>query len=239
MKSKIYHYWNKNKKGTFQKGHNTPIEIRLKISDSIKEGYNTGKIINGFKGKHHTEETKLNKRLEKLGKPNIKTSETRKRLFREGKLIPPMLNKNHTKETKIKISLNNSYPKPKQSETMKKLYNEGKLNKNIGAKGKDNPSFNNWSSREPYGIEWSPELREQIRQRDHFRCQQCFREQDELRDKYNKKRKLDIHHIDFNKKNNNPNNLISLCHNCHAQTNFNREGWINYFQNRINGGILQ
>jgi len=41
------------------------------------------------------------------------------------------------------------------------------------------------------------------------------------------------HHIDFNKKNNNPNNLISLCRSCHGQTNFNRDNWINYFQEKI------
>jgi len=90
------------------------------------------------------------------------------------------------------------------------------------------------TSLEIYGIEFNRKLKEQIRQRDSYRCQQCFRHQSEL------KKKLMIHHIDFNKKNNNPTNLISLCNNCHSQTNFNRENWITYFQNRMveNGNIL-
>ena len=40
-------------------------------------------------------------------------------------------------------------------------------------------------------------------------------------------------YIDFNKKNNNPNNLISLCRNCHTQTQMNREDWTQYFQGKI------
>jgi hypothetical protein len=33
-------------------------EHKQKVSDSIKSGYDSGKIINPMKGKHHTEETK-------------------------------------------------------------------------------------------------------------------------------------------------------------------------------------
>ena len=40
--------------------------------------------------------------------------------------------------------------------------------------------------------------------------------------------------LDFIKNNNNPNNLISLCLNCHMQTNYNRNDWTNYFQERVN-----
>ena len=38
-------------------------------------------------------------------------------------------------------------------------------------------------------------------------------------------------HIDYNKLNCNPNNLISLCRKCHMKTNSNRDYWINYFKN--------
>lgn len=34
---------------------------------------------------------------------------------------------------------------------------------------------------------------------------------------------------DYNKKNCNPNNLITLCHKCHQKTNFNRKKWTKYF----------
>ena len=172
---------------------------------------------NGMYGKHHSNETKKKQSVCKLGKPNPKLSDTMKRLYKEGKLKV-------TKETKTKLKL-----------IMKEKYKKGELPPNVGAKGKNNPSFNNYSSFEPYGLEFNEKLREQIRARDNYRCQECFREQDELRTKTNKKYKLMIHHINFNKQNNNPNNLISLCRNCHSQTNFGRDKWTQYFQDKIRG----
>lgn len=96
-----------------------------------------------------------------------------------------------------------------------------------GKKGEAHPNFNNWSSREPYGKEFSPELKEQIRIRDNHTCQECGKIQKEL------KRKLDVHHIDYNKQNNSPSNLISLSIKCHRKTNYNRKHWTNYFKMRM------
>jgi 5-methylcytosine-specific restriction endonuclease McrA len=91
--------------------------------------------------------------------------------------------------------------------------------------GINNGNWNGGSSFEPYGLEFNDKLKEQIKQRDGFRCQECFRHQNEL------KRQLHIHHIDFNKQNNNPLNLIALCGSCHSQTQFDRTNWTNYFNN--------
>ena len=85
-------------------------------------------------------------------------------------------------------------------------------------------------------VGFNKQLKEQIRQRDNHRCQQCFRHQDELFKNTKagiRQYKLYIHHIDYNKQNNNPNNLISLCLNCHTQTNFKRDDWIEYFKERL------
>ena len=101
-----------------------------------------------------------------------------------------------------------------------------------GMKGENSPTWRGGLSFEPYGPNFNKKLKEQIRKRDQYRCQQCFRHQDELYFKNGKKYKLNIHHIDYNKKNNEPKNLISLCKNCHAQTNFGRQDWINYFNQR-------
>lgn len=79
---------------------------------------------------------------------------------------------------------------------------------------------------EPYGLEFNNKLREQIRKRDNYICQECGYKQNKLG------YKLHIHHIDYNKQNNKPENLISLCRLCHIQTNFTREDWIEYFQRR-------
>ena len=86
---------------------------------------------------------------------------------------------------------------------------------------------NNWQggkSFEPYGLEFNEDLKEVIRNRDRRKCQLC--EKTELENKA----KLHCHHIDYDKRNNNPNNLISLCTKCHMKTNFNRNYWVNYFK---------
>lgn len=58
---------------------------------------------------------------------------------------------------------------------------------------------------EEYSPEWTPKLRYLIRRRDDFKCQNCGIH----------KRGLDVHHIDKDKWNCDPSNLISLCRSCH------------------------
>lgn len=80
----------------------------------------------------------------------------------------------------------------------------------------------------PYPIGWIEKLKEAIRLRDNHTCQLCGSEQREM------KYKLDVHHIDYNKENLDPKNLISLCRSCHPKTNVQREQWIMKFnQDRI------
>ena len=69
-------------------------------------------------------------------------------------------------------------------------------------------------------------LRLAIRTRDDFVCAICGRSEDEVGI-------LSIHHIDYDKKNSNPKNLISLCRSCHLKTNHNRKYWENYFLSLI------
>ena len=45
--------------------------------------------------------------------------------------------------------------------------------------------------------------------------------------------KIQCHHIDYNKHNNTPENLITLCLGCHQPTNYNREKWTEYYQKKI------
>lgn len=111
----------------------------------------------------------------------------------------------------------------------------------IALKGKfaleKHPNWQGGKSFEPYSPAFNKGLKEKILKRDSYRCQECFRHQDELFNKNGKKAKLVVHHIDFDKKNSNQNNLISLCPSCHSQTNYNREDWIDYFNTRrINNG---
>ena len=58
-------------------------------------------------------------------------------------------------------------------------------------------------------------IKEQIRERDNHKCQICGEKQG--------KRKLDVHHIDYDKENLDLNNLITLCRSCHTKTLFNKD----------------
>ncbi len=78
-----------------------------------------------------------------------------------------------------------------------------------------------------YGINWSNKLKRIIRKRDNYICQNkdcnCIQNENG--------RKLDVHHIDYDKKNCIEENLISLCISCHMKSNTNREYWVEYFKN--------
>ena len=85
--------------------------------------------------------------------------------------------------------------------------------------GSNSPSWRGGISFEPYPTDWTAQLRTIIRNRDGRRCQACRRMD----------RPLDVHHIDYDKANLDPRNLISLCHSCHMKTNYRRSYWTNIF----------
>lgn len=74
-----------------------------------------------------------------------------------------------------------------------------------------------------YSWDWNETLRRAIRERDNYTCQVCGKEYPP-----NGGRKFHVHHIDYNKKNCNPENLITLCISCHMKTTVgNSEEWKN------------
>lgn len=182
-----------------------------------------------FYGRHHSEEQKIAMSLIHKGKP---LTEEHKRHLKENhaskkpNFVPPMLGKHLSEEAKEKVR-KKMLGRPVTWGAKISAATKGKK----GMPGNKNPNWKGGGSYEPYGQEFDDKLREQIRKRDQNRCQECFRHQSEL------KRKLAIHHIDFNKKNNNPDNLISLCDACHAQTFYDRDDWVEYFQDRRGGAL--
>ena len=91
--------------------------------------------------------------------------------------------------------------------------------------GKNHPQWQNGISFEPYSPEFNKPLKQFIKDRDFNVCQtpNCMNTEN-----------LHVHHIDYNKKNSNPENLITLCNSCHTKTNHNRDYWTNYYQEILN-----
>lgn len=109
--------------------------------------------------------------------------------------------------------------------------------------GKDNPMYDihrfgslnpNWidgRSFEPYSSEFTEQLKESIRKRDNYICQNCNMTEKEhliIID-----RVLDVHHIDYDKKNCKEDNLITTCLWCNVKANKNRNYWKNYYKEKI------
>lgn len=97
--------------------------------------------------------------------------------------------------------------------------------------GKNAPCWIDGRSFKPYSKEFTVELKEQIRKRDNYKCQNCFMTEEEhlIVIGYN----LIPHHIDYNKQNCNKNNLITLCLSCNLRANYNRDYWKEYYNKKI------
>lgn len=87
-------------------------------------------------------------------------------------------------------------------------------------RGANHPCWLGGKSFEPYSPEFNSELKDLIKERDGYRCLWCDDDGEDLG-------YLQIHHIDYDKKNSAPDNLITLCTPCHMKTNHNREFWKN------------
>ena len=116
---------------------------------------------------------------------------------------------------------NPTYHKGENNPFYGKKHSKESIQKNREANSMENNA--NWQggiSFEPYGIEFNDELKRQIRERNNFTCQMpgCGIKENG--------RAHDVHHIDYDKTNNNDFNLITLCHRCHLKTNYNRDYWM-------------
>jgi len=96
--------------------------------------------------------------------------------------------------------------------------------------GERNPNFNGWSSKEPYSSDWTVELKDSIRKRDNYECQNCNMTEEEHLIVMGQV--LHIHHIDYDKKNCKESNLLTLCFWCNIRANTNRNYWQQYYKNK-------
>lgn len=123
-----------------------------------------------------------------------------------------------SKETRRKISESNK-GRVKSEEHCRNLSISLKASfANIDRSGENNANWRGGLSFEPYGLSFNNELKNQIRERENYKCFICW-----LAGK--DERNLSIHHINYDKVDNRPSNLVALCIPCHVKTNGNRNYW--------------
>jgi len=149
-----------------------------------------------------------------------KISESMKKYLKDNPRLGelnPMFGKTHTDEYKEWAV---------ESRKGKWSYNEEQYQrqKENTPKGENHPNWLGGISKAPYPFEFDKKLKIKIKERDNYKCSVCDK----------KTQKLPIHHIDYDKDNIDERNLICLCVNCHSVTNYNRENWTIFFNNKIN-----
>lgn len=185
---------------------NKRIESRkwYKHSEDTKKKIGNANKINmiGFRQKENTKK-KIGKTIRNLWKDNK---------YKE-KMHKALLGRKVSEETRIKISKARK-GKKHTDKTKQKL---SKALKGLLSKEK-HPNWRGGKSFEPYSVDWTETLRRSIRERDNYICQLC--------NQYGN----NVHHIDYDKKNCNTYNLITLCRKCNIKVNFNRDYWKKYFK---------
>ena len=125
----------------------------------------------------------------------------------------PMWGKKHTKEAKKKMSL--AKKGFKHSEDTKRKMSKSRS-------GENNYFWKGGISFSPYAPSFNNKLKEIIRERDNYTCQNPS-----CNVIY---RNISCHHIDYDKLNSSENNLICLCSKHHGQTNSYREFWQFFYE---------
>jgi len=116
----------------------------------------------------------------------------------------PMFNKYHSEEAKEKI---------RQKAIGRKHTNETKKRMSLSHGG------TGIKKDDDYPYEYF-KIRNKILKRDNYICQLCLEYGNE------------VHHIDYDKDNNEEWNLCCSCIKCNRKVNYNREYWKNYFQSK-------
>jgi len=226
----------------WNKGMEMPDETKQKVSESCKahwaEPENRQKLVDSHlgqkgwnKGLHMSEESKRRVSETKKAQKRKHTPEHKAKISKaiEGE-NNPFFGKHHSGETKRKIAdqlEGRALPESvrlKMSVSLKKTYSNKKLREEMSDRsiGDRNPNWKGGISFEPYCQSWADkEFKESIKLRDSYKCQNptCN----------GKSHRICLHHINYNKKDCHPGNLITVCISCNGRANANRDYWEQYY----------
>jgi len=191
----------------FVKGHQNKGK---KFTTKVKR-----KMSSSHLGKKHSEDTKRKMKESKIGEknPNYKNSFSASKKFKYSHLGKPL-----SEKTKEKIALTKRGDK---NPNYKRIYSE-KERRRFGSPMEKNPNWKGGISFLPYPTTFNNRLKQSIKDRDNNECQNPYCD--------HRARKLDVHHIDYDKENCSQFNLISLCSRCHSKANANRNEWRHFYK---------
>jgi hypothetical protein len=101
--------------------------------------------------------------------------------------------------------------------------------------GKNHYNWKGGVTYDPYCDVWKDrDFKKSILERDNYQCQNP--------DCWETSERLSVHHVNYNKKDCRPKNLITLCNSCNSRANFNREWQEIYYteimvRRGLNGGM--
>lgn len=208
--------------------HNRPHteEVKRKIRESQQAWRRTGEYQLFLERQHE----RGKKSLTQFKKGHLTSENTRKKisdavkkLWNDGKYV--MTKEHHDKIISTQIGKKRKSWGHHSEETKKKASERMKKNP-IRMLGDKHPGWRGGISFEPYGMEFNKRLKMAIKERDGSICIECGIS--------GNKRRICVHHIDYNKRNNDSMNLISLCEVCHSKTNWRIEDWRKYYSNKVN-----
>jgi|GEM_PF-3260365 len=175
-----------------------------------------------------------------------KIVEAIKRRWQDPKFKEKMAAIKSVSKRKISMSVKKLWEDPNYRDYMMECRKRKNSYDKVSKKLKDNwkdpdfilahtgPNSNNWKgglSFEDYCSIWKDiEFKEEIKERDDRECNSFFCDGISNR--------LAIHHIDYNKKNCNPQNLITLCISCNSKANSDRFFWRGFYiitNNKLRG----
>jgi len=171
-------------------------------------------------GRHHTDETKAKIAAAHVGKPRSEETKAKLRAAHIGKPMLP--------ETRAKLCIARKGRTP----CLGHRWHLTEEQKAKMRRGPAHPFYRHGKGMLPYSSNWAS-VKQTVYERDGGLCQHpgCYSPENG--------RHHDVHHIDGNKNNNTPANLILLCRNHHAKTYFgNPDYWMEFYDSaQSNRGI--
>lgn len=216
----------------FGKRH-TP-ETKQKISDATRGEKNfmfgkhhsettRQKISEARKGQRDSEETRRKKSESHKGEKNYWFGKhlpkaAKRKISEANKGHTRWVGRKHTEESKRKMRARHISEEHKQRlrefHLGKPLSEETRRKMSETRRGENNNNWRGGKSFEPYSTEFGIVLKRRIRKRDKGICWIC-----------GKPNSKDVHHINYDKKDNRDSNLVTLCRSCHSKTNSARNFW--------------